>query len=52
MEQLSKLELLRLLEIIEEGMVICENDYECVTGNYDELLQEAEDMVRKALKTK
>lgn len=52
MEKLSKLELLRLLEIVEEGQAICDNDYDCVTGSYDELLEEAHQMIKKALQTK
>lgn len=52
MESLSKLELNRLLDIVAEGLAICEADEEGITGDYWELLEEAEDMIIKALKTK
>lgn len=51
-EPLSILEFARLLEIIHDGLEICKNDYDGVTGNYDYELEEALMMIKKAIKIK
>jgi hypothetical protein len=52
MERLSKLELERLLEIVDSVMAVVEADEEGVTWGLEEDLMEAEEMLVKALKTK
>jgi hypothetical protein len=52
LEALSKLELLRLKEIIENIALVVQEDDAGITWGLEDDLMEAEDMIRKALKTK
>lgn len=52
MEQLSKLELLRLLEIVDNISAVVEADEEGITWGLEDDLMEAEKMIKKAIKTK
>jgi hypothetical protein len=52
MERLSKLELLRLIEIVENIQDIVEADDEGITWGLEEDLIEAHEMLTKAYKSK
>lgn len=52
MEQLSKLELFRLLDIIDNIYAVVEADEEGITWGLEDDLIEAQEMIKKAIKTK
>lgn len=52
MEQLSKLELFRLLEIVQHVMDVAMMDDAGITWGLEDELREAREMLKKAIKTK